>query len=77
MRWLDAITDSMDMSSSKLQEMVKDGSLACRSPWVHTESDMTEQQQQCGKQHGSSSKAKNRITIIFGEYTPKKLKAET
>ena len=43
MRWLDAITDSMDMSSSKLQEMVKDGSLACRSPWVHTESDMTEQ----------------------------------
>ena len=35
MRWLDGITDSMDMSLSKLQEMVKDRETACCSPWGH------------------------------------------
>ena len=43
MRWLDSITDSMDMNLSKLQEMVKDRSLACCSPWGHKEPDMTKQ----------------------------------
>ena len=41
-RWLDGITDSIDMSLSKLQEIVKDGSLACCSPWGCTELDTTE-----------------------------------
>ena len=44
MRWLDGITDSMDMSLSKLREIVKDrgGWHACCSPWGHKELDMTE-----------------------------------
>ena len=33
MRWLDGITYSMNMSLSKLQELVMEGSLACCSPW--------------------------------------------
>ena len=33
MRWLDGITDSMDMSFKKLGEIVKDGSLTCCSAW--------------------------------------------
>ena len=44
MKWLDDITNSMDMSLSKLREMVKDqGSQACCSPWNLKESDVTEQ----------------------------------
>ena len=42
MRWLDDIADSIDVSLSKLWEMVKD-SLACCSPWGHKKSDTTEQ----------------------------------
>ena len=42
-RWLDGITHSMDMSLSKLWEMVKDrGSLVCCSPWGRKELDTTE-----------------------------------
>ena len=39
MRWLDGITDSMDVSLSKLSEA--QGSLECLSPWGCKESDMT------------------------------------
>ena len=42
MWWLDGITDSMDMSLSKLRELVIGRGLACCSPWGHKESDMTE-----------------------------------
>ena len=41
MRWLYDIIDSMDMSLSKLWEIVEDKrSLVCNSPWGRKESDM-------------------------------------
>ena len=43
MRWLDGITDSMDMSLSKLWEFgYGQRGLACCGPWGHKQSDTTE-----------------------------------
>ena len=43
MRWLDGIANSMDMSLSKLWQMLKDReALVCCSPWGCKELDMTE-----------------------------------
>ena len=44
MRWLDGITDSMDVSLDELRELVGDGQggLACCDSWDRKESDTTE-----------------------------------
>ena len=43
MRWLDGISDSMEMGLGGLQEVVDgQGGLACCGSWGRKESDMTE-----------------------------------
>ena len=42
MRWLDGITDTMDMSLGGLRELVMDRGLACCDSWSRKELDMTE-----------------------------------
>ena len=43
MRWLDGITDSMDVSLGEVQEFGDgQGGLACCDSWGRKESDMTE-----------------------------------
>ena len=42
MRWLDGVTDSVDLTEQAPGVGDGQGSLACCSPWGHTESDTTD-----------------------------------
>ena len=42
MKWLDGITDSMDVSLSELRELVMDREVACCDSWGHKELELTE-----------------------------------
>ena len=60
MRWLDGITDSMDMSLSKLDSEGQ-GGLVCCSPWGHKESDMPDQLNNNNQQYVTVPHAGNRM----------------
>ena len=68
MRWLDVITDLMDMSLSKLRVGDGQGSLACCILWGHKESDMTERLNWTAKNdpapNARSAKAKQLVTCL-------------
>ena len=58
MRWLDGITDSMDMNLGELQELVMEGGgLACYSPWGPEELDTTEE----------LNSSNNTISLVFAK----------
>ena len=68
MRWLDGITDSMDMSLSRLRGVGEgQGGLACCSPWGCKESDMTEQLNWLTKRFAERWYINESINVIFNK----------
>ena len=65
MRWLDGITDTMNMSLSRLWKLVRD-SLACCSTWGCKESDTAELLNWTDKQKQTHD-MKNRLMLTVGK----------
>ena len=69
MRWLDDITDWLDLSLSKLQEVGHwQGSLACCSPWGCKESDTTEHLNWLNSEH-IDVKISNALSVTITQNT--------
>ena len=66
MIWLNGIMDSMDLSLNKLQETMKDGNLACCSPWGHKESDTT-----WWLSNSNRDRRNKTIKVLLGRWTLK------
>ena len=66
MRWLDSITDLMDLSLSKLWELAGDGqgSLGCCGSWGRKELDMTERLNSSSSSSRNSEKHFNVLTRL-------------
>ena len=63
MRWLDGITDLMNMSLSKLQEMVKD-----REAWHAAIHGLTKSQTLLSNQKPTRHESKSSINLLFSPH---------
>ena len=66
MKWLDGITDAMNMNLGKLQEMVREGGLVCGSPWDQEALDSTEWLTNSSLGHSAAQIESGQIAFSIG-----------